>query len=359
MRKYMKMTAIIFAGGAGTRLWPISRKNSPKQFATIKDNKSTLQMAYDRIADIGSEQIYVSTNEAYKDIVKKQLPDLADDHILLEPAKRDQGPAVALTLLRLKERGVTGPISILWSDHLMDHPDKFLQALKKAATMIEAKPDRFVFLGETPRFANHNLGWIYLGNPKSDAADEQEYTFAGWKYRPEIALCEKMFHSGKYLWNTGYFVTDIDFLLGLYETHQQEMLSSLQTMIKEKTFEEQYVSLPSISFDNAIIENIDLSQGTVLKVNLGWSDPGTLYAFKEAFVPEKEKNYEKGNVFTLDSHDSFVYNEEEHKLVTTIGLDGIVVVNTKDGMLVCKKEDVPRVKELLKNLEDKGLEEYL
>lgn len=350
------MTYIIFAGGAGTRLWPMSRKNSPKQFSLITNNQSTLQMAVERIAPFGMEHIYISTNGAYLDLVKQQVPALATDHIFLEPEKRDQAPAVGLSLLRLRERGITGPVAILWADHLMEYPDQFREALTHAKELIINNPNRFVFIGERPRFANHNLGWIHTGQQTG----EHEYAFLGWKYRPDLAECEAMFDSGEWLWNTGYFVTDIDFLIGLYERLQPAMYTALCAMVKdEQQIHENYAELESISFDNAIVEKTDLSEGTVIPVHLGWSDPGTLYAFKEAFTASTSENYTVGNVCDMGSTDSFMYNEEKNTLVTTIGLEGMIVVNTKDAVLVCKKEDVPKVKELLKKIEQEGKGEYL
>ncbi len=351
-----RLTCIIFAGGAGTRLWPMSRKNSPKQFASIKQNQSTLQMAVERISYFGLENLYISTNAAYAHLVKEQVPDLLDSQVFLEPAKRDQGPAVGLTLLRLKQQGITGPIAILWSDHLMDHPDSFRDALSHAGKLVEQQPNRFIFLGETPRFPNHNLGWMHIGKKTAEGTHE----FLGWKYRPEVPACKELFESKEWLWNTGYFVTDIDFLLDLYKRLQPELYSALLTMAGDESLvERDYGTLPAISFDNAIIEKTDLSEGAVLSLNLGWSDPGTLYAFKEAFAPDEKSNYAVGQTIDLGSTDSFIYNEEPKKLVSTIGLEGMIVVNTKDAILVCKKEDVPRLKELLKKIEEEKKESYL
>lgn len=349
------MNIIIFAGGAGTRLWPLSRRNSPKQFEILKDDKSTLQMAVERVSAFGMDNIYISTNDSYIPLVKTQIPDLPADHILGEPARRDVAAAVGLSLMRLKKLGVKGTIAVLWADHFMDRPEQFVGALKKAESLIKRNPNRFVFLGEKPRFANHNLGWI-----KVDGKIDFEFEFLGWKYRPELADCVKMFESGEWLWNPGYFVFDIDFVLGLYKKFVPEMHIALEEMAgDDDKVKKMYSNLQKISFDNAILESISPEQAVVLKVDLGWSDPGTLYALKEALVSNKKDNYTKGNVITHESSDSFVYNEEAGKIVAGVGLGGMIVVNTRDAILVCQKDKVPEIKSLLKKMENESLEKYL
>lgn len=350
------MKILIFAGGAGTRLWPISRKSSPKQFEILKGDKSTIQMALDRVRNFGLENIYVSTNDNYVDLVHSHLPDLDKSHILGEPARRDLTAAVGFALLRLKKQGIDGTIAMLWADHFMKKPVNFVEALKTAESLIKENPNRFVFLGEQPRFANENLGWIHLGkNIEGDL-----YEFDGWKYRPELLECQEMFESQEWMWNPGYFVFDIDFVLELYKKHKPEMYVSLEGMVNgDKNLDIEYPKLEAVSFDNAIVEKIDKDQAVVVKVDLDWTDPGTLYALKEALVDGTDKNFERGTVVDLDSTDCLILNEESNRLVATVGLKGIVVVNTNNTTLVCHKNDVPRIKELLKKIEEKGLEDYL
>lgn len=350
------MNIVIFAGGAGTRLWPLSRKNSPKQFEVLKDNKSTLQMAVERVQQFGLEHVYVSTNERYADLVAAQIPALSRDHIFTEPAKRDLAAAMGLTLLRLKKQGVSGTVAVLWADHFMEKPDNFVAALKDAEVLIQEDRERIVFLGEKARFANHNLGWICMGKP----IRERVYSFVEWRYRPELEVCKKMFESHEWVWNPGYFVFDIDFVLGLYKIHQPEMFDALEKMVEDKTvLMNEYPAVEAISFDKAILEKISPSDAVVLKVDLGWSDPGTLYALKEALTSGEQDNFIKGESVVYNTSDSFVYNEEESKIVSVVGLEGVIVVNTKDSLLVCHKDSVPDITTLLDQLREDGKEQYL
>lgn len=350
------MHCIIFAGGVGKRLWPLSRMSSPKQFEKLKDNTSTLQMAVNRVRPFGFEKVFVATNERYAHLVQEQIPDLSSDRLLIEPARRDLAAAVGLALIRLKKRGVSGTVSVLWADHFMQHEDAFRGALLRAESLIQANPHQFVFLGEHPRFANHNLGWMKVGEEIGDGVHQ----FVAWKYRPEKGLCEKMFASGEWLWNPGYFVFDIDFALSLYERFQPALYQSLCDMVADETnLKEKYEQLPALHFDEAIIEHLDPEQAVVLPVNLGWSDPGTLYALKEALEPVTEKNVSRGEVSMIDVSDSLLINEESNVMLAVVGLEGIVVINTKDAVLVCEKDRVGDIKTLLEQFETGDKKQYL
>lgn len=350
------MNFLIFAGGAGTRLWPISRSKSPKQFEKLKDDKSTLQMAVERISPLGLDHVYISTNARYVNLVREQISGIGADHIMSEPARRDLAAAVLLGLLRLKQKGIVGTVALLWADHFMERPENFRTALVHAEKLIAENNKRFIFLAEKPRFPNHNLGWIQVGREITNGV----FAFEGWKYRPDLIECESMFDSGLWHWNPGYFVADIDFVLELYQKHQSELYRAVADMVEgTRDLEAEYEKVPALSFDNAIIEKIDNAQAVVLPVDLGWSDPGTLYALKEALQKAPDQTVTIGNTYELGSTDSFIFNEEPHKLVSVIGLKGMVVVNTKDALLVVHKDQVPEIKTLLSNLEKDGKEKYL
>jgi mannose-1-phosphate guanylyltransferase len=346
------MKLVIFAGGVGTRLWPLSRVNSPKQFDRIFNGASTLQLAFGRTAPVfGAENIFIQTVEPYRKIIAEQLPELPDENILIEPMRRDLGPAVCFAAAELKRRGYSGAMAILWSDHLMKRTEEFTGALSAAEELIDSDPNRFIFLAEHPRFANNNLGWIKTGEKIGDSGKFSLHRFAGWKYRPASAVCQEMFDSGDYFWNPGYFITSIDFLLQSYRRLAPEIYQSV--------ISGNYGQALAQHFDEAIIEKLDLSRAAVVKLNMGWSDPGTLYALKEALQKSCNENVAHGQVAAYNTQDSLLYNLEEKKILTVVGLSGIVVINTPDALLVVPKSEVVHVTKLIKKMEESGLKQYL
>jgi mannose-1-phosphate guanylyltransferase len=346
------MKLIIFAGGIGTRLWPLSRENSPKQFDKIFNGKSTIQLAVGRIAPVfGLENVYIQTVASYKKIIKEQIPEIAETNIIIEPERRNLAPAVCLAMIELKKTGYNGPVTLLWADHLMERVNEFTDALKMGEKLILENPNRFIFLGERPRFANNNLGWLKIGEAagRLDAVDY--YNFDGWKYKPEASICSQMFKSGEYFWNPGYFITSVEFLIEQYK--------NLAPEIYDKVISGNYEQAPKIHFDEAIIEKVDLKNAVVLKTDMGWSDPGTLYALKEALQKEPSANVIHGLASLLDTDDCLVYNLEENKLVAGIGLRGVVIVNTPDAIIIVPKDEVVNITKLIAQMKEQGLEKYL
>ena len=202
------MKAIIFAGGTGTRLWPLSRKKSPKQFEKIAGDKSTLQLAVDRISpDFEPKDIYISTNISYRQIIREQLPQIPSTNFLFEPEKKDVGPAIALIMGILSKRHPNEPVAILWSDHLVKRVNLFKKILKVAGEYVKKNIKKIVFIAHKPRFPSVNLGYIHLGQKINTKNGVDFFKFEGFKYKPDEKTAKKFFDSGKYAWNLGYFVT--------------------------------------------------------------------------------------------------------------------------------------------------------
>lgn len=360
------MRIVIFAGGAGRRLWPISRQSSPKQFEPIVGEESTLQLAVDRVApQYGFANMFVATNERYVDIVRRQLPGVPADNILAEPARRDLGPAVGLAMSHLARFGENEPVAILWSDNYIESVPAFVDLLDKAETLVRQEEADIVFIGETPRFANENLGWISLGEFAGEVRGSPYYGFRSLVYRPPLAECREMFARGNHVWNTGFFVTTPRYIRDLYRRYSPEMWQQLREIESAMgrddyglTLRRVYPVMQSISFDDAILTHLDHERAKVLHSNMGWSDPGTLYALKEALDPDPLANVTKGLVVDTASRDSLIYNYEPRKLVVAVGLEGMIVVNTDDAILVVHKDHIPMVKDVINSLQDKGLESY-
>ena len=351
------MKIVIFAGGVGTRLWPLSRKNTPKQFEKIIGKKSTLQLMVDRIAPlVNPSDIFISSSIVYKSILEKQLPQIPKENFILEPEMRDVGAAVGLVAVVLEKKAPSEPFMILWSDHLVKNENLFRDVLKTIGKILEKEKNKIIFIGQKSRFGSQNLGWIEFGEKIDNVDRIPVFAFKSLHYRPSIELAEKFHQSENHAWNPGYFGTTPTFLLSLYKKHAPlmyekllEIQKALGTEESEQKLQKIYPQLEKLSFDNLILEKIDPSEGLVIGTDLGWSDVGAWEALKEALSKSEEENVEKGKVLLEDCQDSLAFNYT-NQLTVGIDLDEMMVVNTKDVLLICPKNSVPKIKKLVESL---------
>lgn len=353
------MKAVIFAGGVGTRLWPLSRKKSPKQFEKIIGNKSTLQLAVERLMpEFTPQDIYISTGKNYVDVVHKQIDFILKENIIGEPEKKDVGPAVAYMMAYLTQKHPKESVVILWSDHLVHQVDKFKRILKNSDKLIQKNPNKIVFIGQKARFASENLGWIETGAIVKKENGVDFHAFLGFKYRPEKKIAEQYLKDRHHCWNLGYFVSTPQFINELFAQWTPD-ISDLSKKIMENTgvknfdtiASSYYSKMPKINFDNAILEKFDKKCAYVVVEDIGWSDVGTWEALKEALEKHSDDNIIKGRVLLEDSLDTLVYNYEDKKMIVGIDLDDLLIVNTDDVLLVAKKTSVSKIKKLVESFQ--------
>ena len=271
------------------------------------------------------------------------MPDVPTENIILEPCKKDVGPAVAYAVAYVsKMADENEPIVILWSDHIVKHQVKFKQILVAAEQFIAESPNKIVFIGQKPRFASEN-------------------SFTGFKYRPKPELAQEYFTSGRHCWNLGYFVTTPANLMQKFATFTPEISTRLSTILShfqmddyDSVLNTEYSQFPEVNFDNAVLEKLSAEDAVVAVEDIGWSDVGAWEALKEALEKDRQDTVTLGNVLLQDSNDSLVYNYEDQKLVVGIDLDELLVINTKDALLVTKKTSVAKVKSLVESF--KGTE---
>jgi mannose-1-phosphate guanylyltransferase len=360
------MHAVLFAGGFGQRLWPISRRKSPKQFSALLGGKSFLRIAVERLLPlVPFERIFISTNERFAEVILEQIPEMTRANLILEPERRDLAAAVGFAFFTLHQRGVKGDLYFQWSDNYVGNEEGLLHAISVGLDLVHKEPRQIVFIGQRPRFASENLGWIEQGDLKGYVGDTPYYAFRSWHYRPAPDVCKTMFESGSFIWNTGFFVTSMEFAISTYRRVApeisklaEEMASLPPVPASEARRKELYSQMPVQHFDEAFLMRIQPDQAVLLNIELDWSDPGTLYALKETLQTDTEANVKQGPVVDLDCKDSLFVNEE-HKPLSVMGLTGVIVVNTSDAILVISKDSVRHLGKLLSELGSQGFEELL
>lgn len=357
------MKAVIFAGGVGTRLWPLSRENSPKQFLKIVGDKTMIQLAVERYAsETGIENVYIATGEKYVDSMREQLPDLPHDNIIPEPEMRDVGPAVAVNSAILAKFDPNEPIAFVYgADHIYKDESAHKHLIETGRKYLENDPHKLILIGEKPRFANENLGWISFGDRVSELDGVAFCELKGFKYRPEKPIAIEYFNDGHHTWNIGDFMSTPGFMLQLLEKNAPELFQKASQIAEtygtdafDSTMREVYPTMEKIHNDHSILERMDPSDALVIQGSMGWTDIGAWEALKEVLEDSESANVTKGDVVLDNCSDCLVYNYDGKSIVTGLGLEELVIVNTGDVILISKKSEAGKVKELSKKLAEAG-----
>lgn len=354
------MKLIIFAGGTGKRFWPVSRKDSPKQFLNVAGDKPLLRQRVELLmTGFAPEDIFVSSGKKYEAEIKSMLPELPDQNIILEPEMRDTGPAVAYATAYVNNLFPDEVVAIQWSDHLIKKPESFVSILKEADE-IAKQENKVIFITVPARFPSVHRGYIHFGEFKQDLEDGELREFLEFKEKPDVETAQKYIDSKEYGWNPGYWVVPSKFFMERMANLQPELLKTCQDLVDEKPgSQEGFGKLEKISADYMFAEKLKPDEAFVLLSDLGWSDIGEWISFKEALEETPDANVSSGLTYDLNSKDSIIYNLESGKLIATIGLEGMVVVNTPEILAVFPKSDNATLKKLLTELEEKGLAQYL
>lgn len=353
--------AVIMAGGSGTRLWPLSRKNKPKQFQALVSDKTLLQETYDRIKKIlPDKQIFVSATPEYEAEILKQLPSLPKENCILEPSVRNTTAAhgfIAIHLLRLDPNAI---FTTLPSDHAIQDVDAFVKATKTAFTTIEKYPDKLITLGITPTAPETGLGYIKIGIEFDQINDEKIYKIETFCEKPDLETAKKYITDWSYLWNSANYMARADALLGWikkYRPASYEILEQIDQLIKKNGDPEKikalYDTIDKEQLADSIVEQRDF-ESLVIPVNLGWSDIGNWGALYDLISKSKKIDLiSKGHHIDHDSHNCLVYGDK--KLIATIGLQDIIIIDSPDATLVTTRQKAQEIKDLIAKLDEKYL----
>ncbi|MFH1910188.1 MAG: sugar phosphate nucleotidyltransferase [bacterium] len=359
--------AVIMAGGTGTRLWPMSRTAKPKQFQDLVTDKSLIQETFDRIRQsVPIKNIYISTNTKYAKEIKKQLPKVKKENFIVEPAKRNTAPALLFLTAEIYRRDEDAVIATLASDHVVHDVEAFSKALTNAFRTAEENPGNLILVGINPTRPDTGLGYIKMGSAKSKVDGEQVFEVDKFLEKPDLKTAEKYLQSWEYLWNAAYYFFSAKQLLEWFKefvptTYEIIMeIDKLQKLGKgnDKKIKTLFEKIKDEQFEFAVIEKLDPKKVLVIPADLGWSDIGnwgTLYDV----LSEKygQSVVSRGNHVDVDSENCLVYGDK--KMIATIGLKDIVIVDMQDTILIADKNKAQDIKKILEKLKDEGKNLFL
>ena len=356
-------SVVIMAGGKGERFWPKSRINLPKQFLSLTDDgKSMIQHTVERVKNlVDIENIYVVTNEMYKNLVSEHIPDIPEANIIIEPAAKNTAPCIGLAAVHIAKKDINSKMIILPSDHLIKFNEIFIDTLKTALDVVE-KDNNLATIGITPNYPETGYGYINFKKGEKFKNKANVYEVLSFVEKPNLEKAKEYLASGQYLWNSGMFAWKTSTILKNFKEHLPEIFDGLQkigesvnTEKYENTLKEVFSNLPSESIDYGIMEKADNIY--VIPGNFGWDDVGSWLSLERINKTNQDGNVIKGNVISIKTKNSIIQGNE--KLIATIGLENIVVVDTKDAILICNKENTQEVKEVINNLKICNRTKYL
>ena len=357
--------AVIMAGGGGTRLWPISRKETPKQLLPLLGKETLFQSTVARLEKIfPPERILVVTVAEQAREMQKQVPSIPVKNYLIEPAPRGTASVVGLAAAVLQKRDPQALMAIQTSDHYIRNRDLFHYLIRAAFDV--AQKNYLVTLGITPTYPSTGYGYIQQGEPLNGEFKYPVYKVQRFKEKPDEETAQQLLRSGDHSWNSGMFVWRVDAIMGEIERQMPELFGAVNkiaaawgTPQQDEVLQSLWFGLKSQTIDYGVMEKA--GRVAVLPAGgLGWSDVGSWDSLFDVLLPDMN-----GNVATsaqhlaVDTHNTLVYSKTDERLVVTIGLDDVVIVDAGDVLMVCQVDQSQKVKDVVEHLKKHHQEKYL
>lgn len=349
------------SGGVGSRFWPFSRKSNPKQFLDFfGTGKSLLQLTYDRFRQIiPEENIIIVTNKIYKDLVKEQLPNIDDQQILLEPARRNTAPCIAWASYHIKAINPNANIVVAPSDHLILKEDEFLGLINKGLNIVSDN-DILLTLGITPNRPETGYGYIQVDNQIEDKL----YKVKTFTEKPQLDLAKVFLESGEFYWNSGLFMWNVNTILRSINSLLPEVTSKLgadetiyNTSKEQEFIEEAFSACPNVSIDFGIMEKAD--NVCVLLGDFGWSDLGTWSSLYDISEKDEDRNATlKGNAVFYESRNNIVVLPKD-RLAVVEGLEDYLIAESGNVLLICKKDNEQEIRNYVNDVHIKFGEDFI
>lgn len=353
--------AVIMAGGTGTRFWPRSTRDKPKQFLNIFGDQTMLQATAHRIAPlIPAERTWVITNDSYVNLVKNQLPEVPEENIIGEPVAKNTAPCVAAAAALIAQKDPEGTMVVLPADHLITKENKFLSTLKTSAQSAR-KRNALVTIGIQPTHPETGYGYIEFerSSAKPQTSDGVKKV-RQFREKPDFSTAKAFLAAGNFLWNSGMFVWGIPTIIDQFQKHLPKIHNEIEKLTSDtpSAIENFYRACPSVSIDYGIMEHAE--NVLVVPGDIGWSDVGSWRA-----VYDIEEKDDKDNVINAkwsavsESSNNLIYSKSD-KMIALVGVNNVAVVETDKAILVCSLDDAQGVKKIVQSLKaDEGTKKFL
>lgn len=341
----MDICALIMAGGKGTRFWPLSTEDKPKQFLKLIGSNTMIQMTVKRILPIVPiERIFVSTGEKYVDLVKEQLPDLPEKNIIVEPEGRNTAPCIALSAMVIKRYYKDSKMLVLPSDHLIRDEEKFRDIILKGNKILDKNNEGIITFGIKPDRPETGYGYIKYGK---NNIDKDVYKVEKFVEKPDLETAKEYLNEGNYLWNGGMFLWRTNYIIEeirKYAPQTYEALHNIENIEESKLqnyINENYRKTDSISIDYAVLEKSE--DIFVIPSEIGWDDIGTWKSVERYRKKDEKNNIVNSDVSTIESNSNMIVNN--NKKVVMIGIENVMVVETEEATFIVNKEYMDNLKD--------------
>ena len=352
------------AGGAGTRFWPASRTNVPKQLLTMVGERSMIQSTVDRVSSLSTaDRLIVATNHMLVPAIREQLPELPAESFLGEPCKRDTAPCVGLAAAIIHLKDPDAIMAVMPSDHVIGPDDVFCEAISAAAEIVRADKTALFTFGIQPTYPAEVFGYI-----ERDERQPVSCRFPAWKVRrfrekPDATTAAGFLEQGGFFWNAGIFVWHVETILSALREFEPQMMEHIDRIATahgskdfDSVFASEFESIKGTSIDFAVMERYKNVQ--VIQAPFGWDDLGSWLSLARLRGVDEDGNTVSGNHLGIRTQNTIIRSDDGHMIVT-LGVSDLIVVHTADATLVAHRDDEAAVKQVVDALKSKGLTEYL
>lgn len=356
--------ALIMAGGSGTRFWPASRRDRPKQLLPLASERTMIQSTVDRLQGlVDNHRVLVMTNQRLVEQIAAQLPAVPPARIIGEPAKRDTAPCIGLAAELIAAEDPDAVMLVLPSDHVIRTVDPFQEAVRAGSELIAADPSLIVTFGIKPTYPAESFGYIQAADSLASAGTSRAFRVAQFREKPDRRTAERYVADGGYYWNSGIFMWRASTVLAALRQHQPQMAEHLAAIgeavgqpVFDQVLRERYCAVTGRSIDYAVMEHYQ--NVAVIEAPFPWDDVGSWQALSRMHPADENGNTVRGSHIGIDTKGSIIESSRDHTIVT-IGVDDLIIVHTADATLVAPKHAEERVREAVQEIERRGRDDLL